>query len=184
MNQSPMGWYEDDDAPGLARWWDGDRWTEHTMVIPADQAGMAADAPTAVTPALGDDLDDEDVLHHFSRPADGEPLPPRTGPTRFPRVDEPIPATAAARAAAPLDLTDVGTFEFGALGELDTADNAFFAPEPELDPGVYRPDWLGTMRRRIVAGVAAPTGPRIASRAGTVAGRSGPGSPCPRWRSC
>ncbi len=106
MNQSPMGWYEDDDAPGLARWWDGDRWTEHTMVIPADLA------------------------------ADDEALPPRSGPTRFPRVDAPIPATAATRAAAPLDPTDVGTFEFGALGELETVDNPFFAAEAVLEAGV------------------------------------------------
>ena len=36
MSQSAPGWYQDHDDPRLARWWDGERWTEHTLVL-ADQ---------------------------------------------------------------------------------------------------------------------------------------------------
>ena len=153
-----MGWYEDDDAPGLARWWDGDRWTEHTMAIPAGvPADVADEAPAEALPAVtATPTDDaEDDLRYFSLPADdGAPLPPRTGPTRFPRTDDAIALAAAASASA--DPTEVGTFDMGPFGELDDSENPFFAADPAVEPGVYRPDWLGvetpSHRRRDAAG--------------------------------
>jgi hypothetical protein len=33
VSQSAPGWYQDHDDPRLARWWDGERWTEHTLVL-------------------------------------------------------------------------------------------------------------------------------------------------------
>ncbi|WP_084127269.1 DUF2510 domain-containing protein [Demequina sp. NBRC 110054] len=38
------GWYQDASAPGMARWWDGAQWTEHT----ASLDGPEPPAPTAV----------------------------------------------------------------------------------------------------------------------------------------
>ena len=39
---SPPGWYPDAAAPGLFRWWDGTRWSEHTWSAPSPPT----DAPT------------------------------------------------------------------------------------------------------------------------------------------
>jgi hypothetical protein len=36
----PAGWYDDPEAPGNLRWWDGQAWTEHR------QPGPSADHPT------------------------------------------------------------------------------------------------------------------------------------------
>ncbi len=40
------GWYPDPDAPGLVRWYDGARWTEHT-------GDATVTAPTWGRPAIG-----------------------------------------------------------------------------------------------------------------------------------
>ncbi len=44
MSQSAPGWYQDHDDPRLARWWDGEHWTEHTLVL-ADQDWSTEPAP-------------------------------------------------------------------------------------------------------------------------------------------
>ncbi|WP_062202914.1 DUF2510 domain-containing protein [Demequina salsinemoris] len=47
------GWYQDSSTPGLARWWDGSQWTEHTAPLdgpePPPPAGMPSE-PDAAAP--------------------------------------------------------------------------------------------------------------------------------------
>ena len=45
MRQSAPGWYQDHDDPQLARWWDGDRWTEHTLVLDEQDWSTEPDPP-------------------------------------------------------------------------------------------------------------------------------------------
>ena len=60
MTDGTAGWFRDPNDPSLARWHDGDRWTENTLVI-ADQAPgsepapPAASAPTMATPMFDAD---------------------------------------------------------------------------------------------------------------------------------
>jgi hypothetical protein len=70
---TPAGWYEDQDDPALARWWDGDQWTEHTLVI-ANQAPNVQPAPPPGYARAGSDafLDDEDDSE-WSRLEDEDP---------------------------------------------------------------------------------------------------------------
>lgn len=49
MTDGTAGWFRDPNDPALARWHDGDRWTEHTLVI-ADQA-PGSEPPPPVTAA-------------------------------------------------------------------------------------------------------------------------------------
>jgi hypothetical protein len=50
MTDGTAGWFRDPNDPSLARWHDGERWTEHTLVI-ADQApGVEPSPPMAVDP--------------------------------------------------------------------------------------------------------------------------------------
>src|SRR3954447_9759245 len=59
------GWYEDPNAPGGQRWWDGNRWTEHVQQqAAAPQAQALAGAAARPAPAI-------------ARPAqEREPYPP------------------------------------------------------------------------------------------------------------
>lgn len=49
MTDGTAGWFRDPNDPALARWHDGDRWTEHTLVI-ADQTPGSEPAPPVITP--------------------------------------------------------------------------------------------------------------------------------------
>lgn len=42
---APAGWYPDATAPGLFRWWDGARWSEHTWSAPSPPAASAPSPP-------------------------------------------------------------------------------------------------------------------------------------------
>jgi hypothetical protein len=59
------GWYKDRGDPALARWFDGEAWTEHTLVIAEQTPGVRPDPPAGW----------------------------RTGPSGFERVPEPAPPT-------------------------------------------------------------------------------------------
>lgn len=57
----PAGWYPDTNSPGTLRWWDGQRWTNHTqpdpkatpvLAMPAHIATVADTAPTKRKPGL------------------------------------------------------------------------------------------------------------------------------------
>jgi hypothetical protein len=50
MTDGTAGWFRDPNDPALARWHDGDRWTEHTLTI-ADQA-PGSEPPPPVTAAV------------------------------------------------------------------------------------------------------------------------------------
>jgi hypothetical protein len=49
VSQSAPGWYQDHDDPRLARWWDGDRWTEHTLVLDEQDWSTEPDPPQTGT---------------------------------------------------------------------------------------------------------------------------------------
>ncbi|MEM7321789.1 MAG: DUF2510 domain-containing protein [Actinomycetota bacterium] len=44
----PAGWYDDPANPSFERWWDGERWTEHTRALPP--VGPPQQAPFTVPP--------------------------------------------------------------------------------------------------------------------------------------
>jgi hypothetical protein len=47
------GWYDDPLAPGSIRWWDGERWSEHSQVKPEPELGPEATAAGEAEPAAG-----------------------------------------------------------------------------------------------------------------------------------
>ncbi len=49
MSQSAPGWYQDHDDPRLARWWDGERWTEHTLVLDEQDWSTEPEPPAGAT---------------------------------------------------------------------------------------------------------------------------------------
>jgi hypothetical protein len=49
VSQSAPGWYQDHDDPRLARWWDGERWTEHTLVLDEQDWSTEPDPPAGAT---------------------------------------------------------------------------------------------------------------------------------------
>ena len=49
MSQSAPGWYQDHDDPRLARWWDGERWTEHTLVLDEQDWSTEPEPPAGST---------------------------------------------------------------------------------------------------------------------------------------
>jgi hypothetical protein len=115
VSESPTGWYQDDDDPSLARWWDGEQWTEHTMVLPGS------------APAFLDEPEDGDV----------EDLPyfPAAGRTRFPLPgEEPAQDGPPTMALPPLLL---GLHDLDA----DAEDNPFLPGAP-MPAGLYRDDRL------------------------------------------
>lgn len=66
MGVTPPGWYEDQDDPTLARWWDGDRWTEHTLVIAEQVPNVQPPPPPGYAPAGSQAfLEDDDDWNHL-----------------------------------------------------------------------------------------------------------------------
>jgi hypothetical protein len=53
MTDGHPGWFKDPSEPTLARWHDGEDWTEHTLVI-ADQAPGVEPAPPVIEPSSAD----------------------------------------------------------------------------------------------------------------------------------
>jgi hypothetical protein len=51
MTDGTAGWFRDPNDPALARWHDGERWTEHTLVIADQSPGVEPPPPVAVDPA-------------------------------------------------------------------------------------------------------------------------------------
>src|SRR5690606_36462579 len=62
VGETPPGWYEDQDDPTLARWWDGERWTEHTLVIAEQVPNVQPPPPPGYGRGSGSEafLEDED----------------------------------------------------------------------------------------------------------------------------
>lgn len=93
MSQSAPGWYQDHDDPRLARWWDGDRWTEHTLVLDEQDWSTEPDPPTRF-PGSGEDT----ALVETAPPAYEEDI---YAPIRDPWGNEdPAPATTVWEGAA------------------------------------------------------------------------------------
>jgi hypothetical protein len=99
VSESPTGWYQDDEDPALARWWDGEQWTEHTMAVGPDLAD--APPPPGEEPDgwLGWDDDPVDAPEDYHQLAEEELFPaldepadvPGAGRTRFPMPGERVP---------------------------------------------------------------------------------------------
>ncbi len=113
MTESPTGWYQDDDDPSLARWWDGERWTEHTIslgddMIDSDPLGWGLEEEPIDDPEDFQNLSKEDLFPDLEETL-LVPQPPSK--TRFPRPIEGLPvpaATSAPRATHPDDEGDQG----------------------------------------------------------------------------
>jgi hypothetical protein len=88
VSQSAPGWYQDHDDPRLARWWDGERWTEHTLVLeeqdwstePAPPTGAGTRFPVdtgSVTAVEGTPAGyEEDIYAPIRDPWSDEPAAP------------------------------------------------------------------------------------------------------------
>jgi cell division septation protein DedD len=143
VTESPTGWYQDDDDPTLARWWDGERWTEHTIALGDDMAGPSEplgwsasdfeiDAPDAYQHMAAEDLFpdmDETLLapvppsrSRFPRPIEGLPVPGVEG------ADVAEGAPAADEDAGALDPT-AAFFGLGAIGALGDDEDLPFGPD-------------------------------------------------------
>ena len=70
MTDGSPGWFRDPSDPALARWHDGHRWTEHTLVI-ADPTPGVAPAPPDVGEASPTPLIAAEPEFHIPRPARG-----------------------------------------------------------------------------------------------------------------
>ncbi|HJR26800.1 MAG TPA: DUF2510 domain-containing protein [Acidimicrobiales bacterium] len=78
MTDGSPGWFRDPSDPSLARWHDGDRWTEHTLVIADQTPGVEPPPPdvgedTVATPivAAGSAAAAAEPEFHIPRPARG-----------------------------------------------------------------------------------------------------------------
>src|SRR4051812_26903543 len=71
MTDGTPGWFRDPSDASVARWHDGDKWTEHTLVI-ADQAPGVEPAPPVIAPATTSFAEPEPDFHI-----------PRSGSSRF-----------------------------------------------------------------------------------------------------
>ena len=74
MTDGSPGWFRDPSDPSLARWHDGDRWTEHTLVIADQTPGIEPPPPdvgedTVATPIIASPTDEP--AFHIPRPARG-----------------------------------------------------------------------------------------------------------------
>jgi len=49
----PAGWYGDYLSTSLVRWWDGSRWTDHTMPVPTPESRAPVAVGMAAAPATG-----------------------------------------------------------------------------------------------------------------------------------
>jgi hypothetical protein len=71
-NDTPgAAWYPDPQTPGLVRWWDGTKWTEHVSV-PPDPMSSEQDAPGASVPQIAEAdaaLAAADAEHAAAEPA-------------------------------------------------------------------------------------------------------------------
>jgi hypothetical protein len=71
MTDGSPGWFRDPSDPALARWHDGQRWTEHTLVIADQTPGVEPEPPdmgedTVATPIIASEPE-----FHIPRPARG-----------------------------------------------------------------------------------------------------------------
>jgi hypothetical protein len=53
MTDGTPGWFRDPTDPSVARWHDGDKWTEHTLVIADQSPGVEPPPPAISSPAVG-----------------------------------------------------------------------------------------------------------------------------------
>ena len=71
MTDGSPGWFRDPSDASLARWHDGERWTEHTLVIADQTPGVEPEPPdlgpaTVATPTIASEPE-----FHIPRPARG-----------------------------------------------------------------------------------------------------------------
>ena len=122
MSQSAPGWYQDHDDPRLARWWDGERWTEHTLVLdeqdwstePAPpQTGTRFPTPSTgevpVVETLPEGGFEEDIYAPIRDPWGEEEVAEEVAPTAWSSPDEVWGAGVASTIAANPAWDDGGT---------------------------------------------------------------------------
>ncbi len=61
---TPAGWYPDNKDSDLARFWDGQHWTDRAAPRPQEH-GAPPDPGTTIAPVEDDEFDDEDILQEF-----------------------------------------------------------------------------------------------------------------------
>jgi hypothetical protein len=99
VGATPPGWYEDEHDPALARWWDGDRWTDHTLVIADQVPNVQPPPPPGFGQAPGSQafLEDEE---EWTQLGDDDPFgqiqePPTAAYEREPEIVAPAAAATS-----------------------------------------------------------------------------------------
>ena len=72
MTDGTAGWFRDPTDPALARWHDGDRWTEHTLVIADQTPGTEPSPPEPTTAAVSPYDDDVPGYSGYPDSSDGD----------------------------------------------------------------------------------------------------------------
>jgi hypothetical protein len=157
VTESPTGWYQDDEDPTLARWWDGERWTEHTIALGDDMAGegdqlawsaaeFEIDAPDDYQNLAAEDLFpdlDETLLSpvppsrtRFPRPIEGLPVPPGTAADAA-EEEGAVPAPELDGDGGELDPT-AAFLGLGGLGALGDDEALPFGPDATVVAPAHR----------------------------------------------
>jgi hypothetical protein len=71
MTDGSPGWFRDPSDPALARWHDGQRWTEHTLVIADQPPGVEPSPPEIGEPTMATPIVAAEPEFHIPRPVRG-----------------------------------------------------------------------------------------------------------------
>lgn len=172
MTDGTAGWFRDPNDPALARWHDGERWTEHTLVIadqtPGTEPPPPVIAPTVSTPTFDDTSPYSQWEDSYAEPASNG----RGGVPLWAKVVGPI-AVIAVAAVAFFFLSsggdDSSDDETETAGEVATLDDAVEAARRAGLPTTVTDARAAALIERICDTAADPTqADRLGAQMGTL----------------